>query len=1050
MAKLDPWQRHAITPPTFDETKVHRDHLVDSIHENIPKKLIVIAAPPGYGKTTLLADFTAHTDLPVCWVRLTDADRDVVRFTEILALSLSRRFRRLQSVINLDRLRGSSPEALARAFIELIDTHISETFVIALDDVHLINDSKATISFLDALLEELPDQVALIAGGREVLEISLARLMADSDLKGLGPQDLALTIDEVQELAQSLTGEELSDLVAEQLREETRGWITGVLLSAELSDTVIDPLNFSARPMVYEYLASVILNRQPDHLRRFMLDTSVFPVMSANGCDFLLKSEDSGRLLNELVRGGLFVTASAEGSRTYEYHPQFREFLLETLSGADQKRYKSLSVRAADYLARHDSPEHAIDLYCIAGARSKAAALADKRAPEMYRRGRWRTLESWARRLEEVEAPAPKAFLYLAAYYVNQGNIEDASIALDRARVLLKPSAPKAIRAYAEIVQGHIALRQRSLEAVVESAERAEAILGKVGNRQRRADCFRLRALASERGGDLQTAESFSEKSVGILELTDLKFALAIALVDHSNILNALGKSLEARATTLRAHELFNEVGSALTLASSTNNLAYDAHMMGNYEEALELYNEGLKFARQAASQQIEADILFGQADLFADLDLGVQSAILYGEGLTLVNRIDNVDLIRYGCVRTSVLHRRRSGGRLAHEWLKRAMSLEEQGPPPVDIVVQLATLEIPVRPDHVHKKLSKLLEEEGQLDAQQRTLAEYFLARAELANRDLEGARAALESALDWAGVNGTEQIIAGEMSFDAEFRDFAHLRLSGHPVLSVVMRRIETMRAIAQQYQEVTEDVGEGLRIICNALGDASVQRSDEQFAELKPLTREVLFYLIDHQRVDRDVLLETFWPDYPPGRQVANLHTQVYSLRRTFGKESILFEGTIYSLNPEYPFEYDVHRFERAAAIAEGLPPGDPRRMFALTEAIYSYGGSFLPEFTTSWVFERRRALESHYLDLLTRHAGEAVVLGQHERAVNSLRQALQIDPLRDDTNMLYLEVLGLLNRRSEVVAHYREYVDLLRADLGLDPSEDIRDLYNRLIG
>jgi LuxR family maltose regulon positive regulatory protein len=1049
MAKLDPVQRHAITPPTFDETKVHRERLVDSIHANIPRKLIVIAAPAGYGKTTLLADFTAHTDLPVCWVRLTEADRDVIRFTEVLALSLSRRFRRLQNVLDLDRLSGSSPEALARAFIELIDTHISETFVIALDDVHLINDSQETINFLDALLEELPEQVTLIAAGREVLEISLARLQAESDLKGLGPQDLALRKDEVIELSLIQTGEELSDQAAEQLHEETRGWITGVLLSGVISD--FEGIYPITRPMVYEYLASVILNRQPDHLRRFMLDTSVFPVMSADGCDFLLKSEDSGRLLNELVRGGLFVTASEEGPRTYEYHPQFREFLLETLAGADQKRYKSLSVRAADYLAKHESPEHAVYLYCDAGAVSKAAALADKRAPEMYRRGRWRTLESWARRLEEVEAPAPKVFLYLAAYYVNQGNIENASNALNRARMLLKPSAAKTIRAYAEIVQGYIALRQRSYDAVVEAAEKAEAILGKVGSRQRRADCLQLRALASARSGDLQAAELFLAKAVGILELTDQKYALANALVDHSNVLASLGRSPEAQAATMRAHEIFIEVGSPLTLAVSFNNMAYEAHHQGSFEEALVLYNQALKYARQAASPHWEAHVLFSQADLFSDLDLAFQAGRLYEQGLTEVIRIDDIDSIRYGCVQTSVLHRRRGGSPLAHDWLKRAMALEEGDPPPIDIVVQLTTLEIPARPDHARETLLKLLEDEGLLDAQQRTTIEYYLARAELAIGDFEGARAALERALDWAGANGTEQIIASEMSFDPEIRDFAHrIKKRKHPVLSVVMRRIETMRAVAQQYQELPEDADESLRIICNALGDASVQRSDEQFAELKPLTREVLFYLIDHRRVDRDVLLETFWPHHPPGRQVANLHTAVYSLRRAFGKESILFEGTIYSLNPEYPFEYDVLRFERAAAIAEGLPPGDPRRMFALTEATHSYGGRFLPEFTSDWVFERRRALELHYLNLLADHAEEALVRDQPDRAINTARQALQIDPYRDDINMSLLEALGRLGRRSEIVAHYHEYVRQLREDLGLDPSEDIRDLYSRLIG
>nr|NIS80001.1 hypothetical protein [Anaerolineales bacterium] len=182
---------------------------------------------------------------------------------------------------------------------------------------------------------------------------------------------------------------------------------------------------------------------------------------------------------------------------------------------------------------------------------------------------------------------------------------------------------------------------------------------------------------------------------------------------------------------------------------------------------------------------------------------------------------------------------------------------------------------------------------------------------------------------------------------------------------------------------------------------------------------------------------------------GRQVANLHTAVYSLRRALGRDVILHEGTTYALNTEILIEYDVARFERSASIAEGLPPGDPRRMFALTEAINSYSGSFLPEFMSDWVLERRRALEIHYLDLLAQHAEEALIRDQPIRAVNTLRQALQIDPYRDDTNMRFLEALGRLGRRSEIVAHYQKYVRLLSTELGLDPPKPIRELYSKLI-
>jgi LuxR family maltose regulon positive regulatory protein len=195
MARLDPSLKHAITPPKFDANKIHRERLVDAIHGEIARKLIVIAAPAGYGKTTLLADFAAHTDIPVCWVGLTEADRDVMRLSTVLLASLEKRFRRLKNSLDLRAYANSSPEALAQAFVGMISQNIDEAFAILLDEADVLNSSEGGIAFLDTFLARTTDQVNVIAAGREVLEVSLARLMAEGDLAGFGPHDLALDKD---------------------------------------------------------------------------------------------------------------------------------------------------------------------------------------------------------------------------------------------------------------------------------------------------------------------------------------------------------------------------------------------------------------------------------------------------------------------------------------------------------------------------------------------------------------------------------------------------------------------------------------------------------------------------------------------------------------------------------------------------------------------------------------------------------------------------------------------------------------------------------------
>jgi len=1052
MARMDPLLRHAITAPVFGAGKIHRERLVDVIHANIPRKLVVVAAPPGYGKTTLAADFTEHTELPVCWVRLTEADQDVMRLVRVMGASLGKRFRRLRGSLDISTLALSEPEGLARVFAEVIEMMIGEPFVILLDDVHLVNHSKGVTRFLDAFLEIQPEQVTLVAFGREVLDVSLAKLVAEGDLAGLGPHDLALTESELKELAAGLFGIELTDRETGEMLEETRGWVTGVLLSGQLGGGLTQGWLDGSRPMVYEYLASVVLNRQPDDFRRFMLDSSVLPVMTVASCNAVLDRGDCERFLRKIVRGGLFITSTGDGPRTYEYHPQFREFLLDVLEGSDKRRLGVLRKRAAEYLSEQGLIEHAVDLYIEAGGLRQAALLAEQNARSMYVDGRVETLEAWGRRLKELGASAPRVFLYLATVYCDQGKQVAAQESLAEAQEALETRKTKGLLAHAENVRSKIAYHREAYGESQEAANRAQSLLKTRGERWQRATSMRFMALALALGdADFEKAEAVAKKAVKLLDGGEEKHALAVALIDLSGIQLMRGKAVDAYVSTEKAHEILVDIGSPLPLAASFNNLANDAHAQGRYEEALNLYGEALKNARLAGTLVREVKIVYGQADVFNDLGLALQAAELYAQGLTIATRLESDAWIRYGSIQTSVLHRRRGGNTLGMEWLKRAIEHTKGKKKSVSIQIQLAALEATASPGSASKRLSVILSDGSEkANAADVSLARFFLSLAKMESGEKQEAIREFEECITWASKHGTEQSIAAELMYRPDFLAEVKVGKEVDPVFSVIQERIDTMAALAQVYQEPQIEGTDSVELELVAFGQTRVLRNGKSIEDMTPFARELLFHLADRKRLEKDVLIETFWPDYPPGRQASNLHTAVYSLRRTIGRETILSDGSIYSLNPDTTIEYDVMRFENTAEVAESLPPGDPRKLFALTEAINLYAGPYLLEFSSNWVTERRRMIEMRYLDLAASYADEALLRDQPTRAVNALREALKMDPLRDDLNLRILEVLGRLGRRSEIVSHYQHYVRLLADELGLDPPEDLRDTYTRLIG
>jgi DNA-binding SARP family transcriptional activator len=783
-----------------------------------------------------------------------------------------------------------------------------------------------------------------------------------------------------------------------------------------------------------------------------MLDTSILPVMTVASCNAVLERKDSERFLRRLVKEGLFVTATGEGPRTYEYHPQFREFLLDVLHGADDRRVGWLRRRAGEYLADQGLIEHAVDLYLEAGSVRKAMVLAERHARSMYVAGRLETLENWGHRLKEYGTSSPSVFLFLAMEYSNQGKQDTAFETLVKAKEAIKGKRRKGLLAQIENVRGQIACNREEYDEAIKAAEKAMTLVPARDKWGIRAMSLRLKALALANGqSEFETAEALAGEAVSLLEDAENKHALAAALIDLSSMQTRRGKSIEAHVTTQKAHEILLRIGSPLPLAMSFNNLAFESHIQGRYEEALSLYSDALKHARLAGAPVREANILYGQADIFNDLGLALQAAELYAQGLMVATSLENDRLIRYGAMQTSVLHRRRGGNTLGMEWIKRAMEHSRGKMLTDEIQIQLGALETVASPQSACERLSKLLEKSGhKLNASETTLARFFLALSQYVLRKETKARIDFEACLQWVGGHDTEQVLAAELMYQPSFLEFARKAIEDSPAFSLVQQRIETMQALAHAYREPAMTRSASVELELIAFGQTRVFRDGEAIGDMTPFAKELLFYLIDNKRIDRDVLIETFWPDYPPGRQTSNLHTAVYSLRRAVGKNTVLSDGSAYFLSSELEIEYDVGRFENAAEVAEGLPPGDPRKLFALTEAINSYIGPFMPEFSSNWVAERRRLLEMRYLDLAANYADEALLRDQPMRAVNALRVALKMDPYRDDLNLRILEVLGRLGRRSEIVSHYQRYVRLLADELGLDPPQILRDTYTRLIG
>lgn len=1027
---------------------IHRRRLVERITRLIPRKLISIVAPPGYGKTTLLADLAANTKLRVCWVRLTEADYDVMRLAGVLSASLKRRFPECKPALKVESLVGLNPVELGGAIAGVILRNVSVDFVVVFDDVHLLNESEEAISLLDAFVERAPPNVTIILAARDLPGFALQHWLAGGVEGGLSRRDLAFDRQEMTAVCDLWSWPQRDEAGIDALLTRSHGWPTAVRLLANDVGAGSAEVTLQSNELG-DYLDKVLFERQSSGLRTFLMESALLPRMTADGCDEILMRADSRRHLARLVKEGLFISMAGQSPRTYEYHPLVRTHLISSLEKVSKRRARRLRLRAAEYLARTGLPEAAVDLYLVAGSNGRAAKLVEKTAPGLARRGRVQTLERWAEALEGCGLRIPRLFDSLSEAYLTTRDLDSARDAIEKAQATSSETTPWSLRANLELSLCHLHLYNGNYALLIGGLGRAEAMIKRARASSLRPGFLRLKALAAYWAEkEPARAERMMKDAIALLDGGSDPYRVANYLVDLSVIQGAQGKEANAIRNTIKAHEYFKKVGQPVMLAVSHNNIAVARHIAGDLEQSLQLYDKALGLLRDTDAPAREANILIGLADLYTDLGMFSHGAASYAEGLAKAEKAGSFALWEAGSLHLAILFRKQARIEDARRVLQRVQTIvaEKGRPASAGFLIQSAALEIHFDPNAARSQLEAVLmtDRRTEVDAGEHTLALYYLASCAHKGGDVRAAYARLEEALTWAESHAGVQFVAGELAHDPTLRRFAEDRLAGNAVLLVVLERIRQAQATARRVNTAGEREREGL-VQLSALGCVSVSSRDEEVGGLTRQAHEVLFYLADHQRADREGLMETFWPGRSPERQSASLYNTIRDIRATLGRDMILQGGFGYSLNWCLIEVYDVARFEQDTSLALHRPRGDPGRLNALKDAIAAYAGAFLPGVQSSWALTRRDHLQDQFLDLLYQHAQEAVVNALPTTALKSLRRALALAPLRDDLNLALLEVFLVMGRFEDLRETYRRYCKLMLEDLGIDPAPQIKAKY-----
>jgi LuxR family transcriptional regulator, maltose regulon positive regulatory protein len=443
-----------LTAPAASRHAVDRTEIIRQVFLAFGSKVVLIRAPAGFGKTTVMAQLReryAKEGTAVAWLNLDEADNDLPRFLSYLLVALKSQLWADTTLDDLDVQLSFD----AGAVISLLANQLGQReapFVLFLDELEVIHDP-AVLAFIKQMTSRMPNHARLVLGSRTFPEIGLGKLRAHGELFEVVPEQLRFSADEALNFLTQRRGLDLAPEQVQKLVRSTEGWPTALWLASVALERRSNTEDFmsgfaGSATAVAEYLAEDVMDGQPAEVRDFLLKTSVLSQFDAPLCDAVCGRSDSAEVLHKLERESLFLSVVDEHRRLYRYHSLFRDFLLSQLGKHSREEVPKLHRAAADWFLTQDRPIPAIDHALETKDLRFVMPLLEKYAESLLNEGRLRLLTRWLESFPAAVKASPHLrLLHIWAVNLTRGPQEALS--------LVEQVDPAELGSGAELAQYH-------------------------------------------------------------------------------------------------------------------------------------------------------------------------------------------------------------------------------------------------------------------------------------------------------------------------------------------------------------------------------------------------------------------------------------------------------------------------------------------------------------------------------------------------------------------------------------------------------------------
>jgi LuxR family maltose regulon positive regulatory protein len=654
--------------PPIRADLVARPRLTNHLHLGLHRPLTLIAAPAGFGKTTLLSAWLEHAPVATAWISLERGDDDLIRFWSYVFTAVERVYPGSGASAQA-LLHGADPQQLPP--IESVLTvwvndlaGLSHEVALVLDDYHLITEPAIHRS-VTSLVEHLPSHLHLILATRADPLLPLARLRARGQLTEIRAADLQFTAEETTAFLTRTLGLELSAEDVAALAARTEGWIAGLQLAGLALQGRQDIPAFltaftGSQRYIIDYLTEEVLARQPEPIQTFLLQTAILERLQGSLCEAVLGESLGGTsgqaLLEQVEQANLFLTPLDEERRWYRYHQLFAEALRHRLQRQQPTLIPALHLRASAWYELHGLTPDAVHHALAATDFARAVHLIEHAFGSLVRRGEIATLQRWVAALpEELVRSNIELAIVQGWLLVVSGKQAEALQHLE------KMEHTFGLDQLATEYQEHQTLPSRS--------ESSATIIGRIAA---------IRASIALSQGDLPGTITLSRLALDALPKEHMA---------RSYVAGYLGKALylggDMRAASLALEEACRvswEVRHIFGLFLVIYDLAHVYILQGQLRQAKQTCRQALQQAQEQGGNQPArgpALVVRGQlAREWNDLDA---ATTLLQEGIRLCEQTANTQVMVQASIELAFIHQARGDGTGARALMQQAVQRSER-----------------------------------------------------------------------------------------------------------------------------------------------------------------------------------------------------------------------------------------------------------------------------------------------------------------------------------------------------------------------------------